>query len=97
MPTTWFFLKPVILCSAYTIASSGLAMLITKAFGQCVFMFAATSFMILRLISSRSSRLMPGLRGTPAVMITTSAAGDVLPVGGAGDAAVVAVHRRRAG
>ena len=94
MPTTWCFLKPVILCSAYTIASSGLATLITKAFGQCAFMFAATSFMILRLTSSRSSRLMPGLRGTPAVMITTSLPGDVLPVGGAGDAAVVAVHRR---
>ena len=70
MPTTMFFGSPAILWSANTIASSGLAMLITKALGQCCLMLAATSFMIFRLMSSRSSRLMPGLRGTPAVMMT---------------------------
>jgi hypothetical protein len=32
-----------------------------------------TAFMTLRLMPSRSSRLMPGLRGTPAVTMQTSA------------------------
>ena len=31
-----------------------------------------TAVMILALVESRSSRLMPGLRGMPAVMTTTS-------------------------
>ena len=45
---------------------------ITNAFGAFSRMPAATERMILRLIERRSSRLMPGLRGTPAVTITTS-------------------------
>ena len=57
---------------AYCHRVQGFAMLITKAPGACVLMLVATSRMILRLISSRSSRLMPGLRGTPAVMMITS-------------------------
>jgi hypothetical protein len=32
-----------------------------------------TAFITLRLMPSRSSRLMPGLRGTPAVTMITSA------------------------
>ena len=35
-------------------------------------MFSATPRTILALTSSRSIRLMPGLRGRPAVMTTTS-------------------------
>ena len=41
--------------------------------GAFSLMPAATARMILRLMLSRSSRLMPGLRGTPAVTMTTSA------------------------
>src|SRR5262245_16840400 len=36
-------------------------------------MFSATELMILALVPTRSSRLMPGLRATPAVTIQTSA------------------------
>ena len=54
-------------------ASSGLVMQITKALGQYCLMPAPTCSMTLVLVPIRSSRLMPGLRGTPAVTITTSA------------------------
>ena len=60
-------------CSAQTIASSGLVMQMTKALGAYFRMPAPTCSMTFRLISRRSSRLMPGLRGMPAVTITTSA------------------------
>ncbi len=73
MPTTFLRGKPVTRLSSYTIASSGFEMTITNASGQCFFRFSPTLRMILRLIASRSSRDMPGLRGTPAVMMTTSA------------------------
>ncbi len=45
----------------------------TNAPGHFSFTLVATSRMILMLTPSRSSRLMPGLRGTPAVTMTTSA------------------------
>ena len=48
-------------------ASSGLVMQMTKAFGAYFLMPAPTCSITLRLMPSRSSRLMPGLRGTPAV------------------------------
>ena len=48
-------------------------MQITKASGQLSRMPAPTVSMTLRLMPMRSSRLMPGLRGTPAVTMTTSA------------------------
>src|ERR1022692_4833033 len=53
--------------------SSGFDTTITNASGQCFFRFSPTLRMILRLMLSRSSRDIPGLRGTPAVMMTTSA------------------------
>ncbi len=43
-----------------------------RASGACCLMPAPTAAMTLRLMPSRSSRLMPGLRGTPAVTMTTS-------------------------
>src|SRR4029079_4792684 len=46
---------------------------ITNASGQCFFRFSATLRMIFRFTDRRSSRDIPGLRGTPAVMMTTSA------------------------
>jgi len=73
MPTTRFAGKPVTSFITPTIASSGLVMTITKAFGALALMPAPTACMTLVLMPMRSSRLMPGLRGTPAVTITTSA------------------------
>ena len=73
MPTTWLFGRPENFCSAQTMASSGLVMQMTKAFGAYFLMPAPTCSMTLRLMPSRSSRLMPGLRGTPAVTMQTSA------------------------
>ena len=54
-------------------ASSGLVTMMEKALGACCFTPLATLVMILMLVASRSSRVMPGLRGRPAVTITTSA------------------------
>ena len=42
------------------------------AFGECATTFSATLRTIRALVSIRSIRLMPGLRGRPAVMTTTS-------------------------
>ena len=73
MPMTRWVGRPENFCSAQTIASSGLVMQMTKASGAYFARPAPTCSITLRLISRRSSRLMPGLRGTPAVTITTSA------------------------
>ena len=54
-------------------ASSGLVMTMTKALGACCLMPLPTESMTLALMPTRSSRVMPGLRGTPAVTMTTSA------------------------
>ena len=59
-------------------ASSGLAIEMTMAFGQYCWMAAATSSVICRLIASSSSRLgkVPSgraVRGTPAVLTIRSA------------------------
>ena len=48
-------------------------MQMTKLSGACVRMPSPTAFITLRLMPIRSSRLMPGLRGTPAVTMHTSA------------------------
>lgn len=48
-------------------------MTMTNAFGQCSFAPSATLRMIGVLIATRSSRLWPGFRGTPAVTMMTSA------------------------
>ena len=42
------------------------------ASGACLAMFSATPRTILALVSMRSIRLMPGLRGRPAVITTMS-------------------------
>ena len=73
MPTTLLAGRPEDFCSAQTMASSGLVMQMTKASGAYCLMPAPTASITLRLMPSRSSRLMPGLRGTPAVTMTTSA------------------------
>jgi hypothetical protein len=48
-------------------------MQMTKASGAYFLMPAPTCSMTLRLMLRRSSRLMPGLRGTPAVTMQTLA------------------------
>ena len=73
MPTTMAGGRPVTFCITQTMASSGLVMTMTKASGQSVLMFSPTLLITPALMLIRSSRLMPGLRGTPAVTITTSA------------------------
>ena len=73
MPTTFVVGRPQDFCSAHTIASSGLVMQMTNACFACSLIPAPTASITLRLMPSRSSRLMPGFRGTPAVTMTTSA------------------------
>jgi hypothetical protein len=48
-------------------------MQMTKALGAYFLIPAPTCSITFRLIPSRSSRLMPGLRGTPAVTMHTAA------------------------
>ena len=55
-----------------TITSNGLVIQITNASGQLFFTPSATCFMIFKLIPNRSSLLIPGFLGTPAVIIITS-------------------------
>ena len=73
MPTTFCCGMPLYFCSAHTMASSGLVMQMTRASGAYFLMPEPTCSITLRLMPSRSSRLMPGLRGTPAVTMQTSA------------------------
>ena len=53
-------------------ASSGFETMIRMQLGEYCTTLPTTSFMILWLVLSRSSRLMPGLRGMPAVITTMS-------------------------
>ena len=94
MPTTICFGSPQHFCSAQTMASSGLVMQMMNAFGAYFLMPAPTCSMTLRLMPSRSSRLMPGLRGTPAVTMHTAAPSIALVGIGAGEAGVEAFDRR---
>ena len=93
MPITLLCGRPENSRRAQTMASSGLVMQITKASGAWVLRPSPTAFMTLRLMPSRSSRLMPGLRGTPAVTMDTSAPADRGVVVGALRRDVLAEHR----
>ena len=64
--------KPLRRYTAWHIASSGLATGTMMQSGECLTTCSVTAFMMPKLTLSRSSRLMPGLRGTPDVMTTTS-------------------------
>ena len=92
-PITRLCGKPVMLWQRVTIASSGLEMTMTKDFGAYCLMPSATCVMILELTAIRSSRLMPGLRGRPAVTMHDVGAGDVGVAVGALQADVEAVDR----
>jgi hypothetical protein len=52
--------------------SSGLLTTIRKVFGERFTTSPTTPSTMALLVASRSSRLMPGFRATPAVMTTTS-------------------------
>ena len=97
MPTTRLAGRPQNFCSAHTMASSGLVMQMTNASGAWVLIPAATAPMTLRLMPSRSSRLIPGLRGTPAVTMTTSAPAIAAVIARARQSRVDALDRGRFG
>ena len=71
-PTTRRGGKPVFFQAVYTIASSGFDTMINVASGLTLPICVLTAPTIFTLVSTRSSRLMPGLRGKPAVMMTRS-------------------------
>ena len=73
MPTTLLGGRPLTSFITQTMASKGLVMTMTKAPAQCRLTALAMVEMTPALMPIRSSRLMPGLRGTPAVTMTTSA------------------------
>ena len=72
IPTILFEGKPEYFCSAITITSKGFVMHITNEFGEFFFIPSATCLIIFKFIPNKSSRLIPGFRGTPAVTIITS-------------------------
>ena len=72
IPTTLFFGKPEYFCKAITITSNGFVIHITKALGEVFLIPSATCFIILRFIPNKSSLVIPGFLGTPAVIIMTS-------------------------
>ena len=72
MPITRSRGKPAFLYAVCAIASSGLATMIRMQFGDAATALSTTSDMILKLVFSRSSRLIPGLRAMPAVITTMS-------------------------
>ena len=71
-PKTRFFGKPEASWASAVISSSGFDTMMITALGEYLATFSATPRTILALTSSRSMRLMPGLRGRPAVITTTS-------------------------
>ena len=62
--------NPETLAASAVISSSGLDTTISTASGACLTTFSATERTILALTPIRSIRLMPGLRGRPAVITT---------------------------
>ena len=71
-PMTRSLGKPETSAASAVISSSGLETTIRTASGEASATLRVTSPTILALVSSRSMRLMPGLRGSPAVITTTS-------------------------
>ncbi len=72
MPMTRSRGKPLSRYTAWHMASSGFATGTMMQSGEYLTTCSVTAFMMPKLTFSRSSRLMPGLRGTPEVMTTTS-------------------------
>ena len=72
MPTTRSFGKPETACATWHIASSGLETTTSTLFGDRRTTSLVTEATIASFVVTRSSRLMPGERGRPAVITTTS-------------------------
>ncbi len=72
IPITRSLGNPVTSAARYVISSSGLLTTTTIASGECSFTLLATSRMIPAFLPRRSIRLIPGWRGSPAVITTTS-------------------------
>ena len=61
-----------VICITNPLDVMGFVIQITNAFGEFFLIPSATCLIIFKLIPSRSSLLIPGFLGTPAVIITTS-------------------------
>ena len=72
MPRTRVTGKHETLHARYVMTSSGLVTQSKTASGDAATACEMTLSTIVRLAASRSSRVMPGLRGRPAVTTTTS-------------------------
>ena len=72
MPTTRSFGKPETAFATWHIASSGFETTTRIAFGDRRTTSLVTAPTIASFVVTRSSRLIPGLRGRPAVITTTS-------------------------
>ncbi len=64
--------QPVAARATWHIASSGFETITRIASGECLAASRAQERTISSFVVTRSSRLIPGLRGSPAVMTTTS-------------------------
>ena len=71
-PTTRAAGRPLASRATWHIASIGLAKITKTASGDCSTACETTERTMPALVASRSSRVMPGLRGTPEVTMTTS-------------------------
>src|SRR5574344_431760 len=72
IPITRFLGRPAVFIVRYVKVSIGLATMMMIALGEYLTTFETTDFIILALVPIRSSRVIPGLRGIPEVMTTTS-------------------------
>jgi hypothetical protein len=72
MPTTRCFLNRDVLFATWHMASSGLETTTRTAFGERFTASLVTADTMDSFVVTRSSRLIPGDRGLPAVMTTTS-------------------------
>ena len=76
MPNTRSFGHFETFFATWHIASSGFETTMRIALGLCAITFSVTSFTIFSFVETRSSRDIPGERGRPAVMTTTSEPAD---------------------
>ena len=72
IPNTRSFGQPETFLATWHIASSGFDTTTSTASGDAATTACVTSFTIFSFVVTRSSRLIPGERGSPAVTTTTS-------------------------
>ena len=92
-PNTRSFGQPETFFATWHIASSGFETTMRIASGVCAITFSVTSFTIFSFVATRSSRDMPGERGSPAVIDDDRRAGRLLVAVRADDVRLVAEHR----